>query len=106
MPTNLPIVTAARRQTGSRSSSAFQNYKEDVMRCSAFVFALALATGAQAEQFPTKTVRLVAGVTPGSAADTMARVLSEKMAASLGQSVIVENRLGAGGAVAAKYVAT
>lgn len=74
-----------------------------------FVVALvvAFAAGAAAAQsFPTKTVRLVSGVSPGSASDTMARVLAEKLSASLGQPVIVENRLGAGGAVAAKYVAT
>jgi tripartite-type tricarboxylate transporter receptor subunit TctC len=66
-----------------------------------------LAAGAAAAQgFPSKTIRLVSGVSPGSASDTMARVLAEKLSASLGQPVIVENRLGAGGAVAAKYVAS
>jgi tripartite-type tricarboxylate transporter receptor subunit TctC len=59
-----------------------------------------------AQGFPTKTIRLVSGVSPGSASDTMARVLAEKLSASLGQPVIVENRLGAGGAIAAKYVAS
>ena len=58
------------------------------------------------QTFPSKTVRLVSGVSPGAASDTMARVLSEKLAASLGQPVIVENRLGAGGVVAARYVAS
>jgi tripartite-type tricarboxylate transporter receptor subunit TctC len=65
------------------------------------------AAGAFAQAFPSKTIRLVSGVTPGAAAsDTMARVLQDKLAASLGQPVIVENRLGAGGVVAAKYVAS
>ncbi len=65
------------------------------------------AAAAAAQTFPSKTVRLVSGVTPGAAAsDTMARVLQDKLSASLGQPVIVENRLGAGGVVAAKYVAT
>jgi tripartite-type tricarboxylate transporter receptor subunit TctC len=59
-----------------------------------------------AQGFPGRTIRLVSGVTPGSASDTMARVISEKMATNLGVAVIVENRLGAGGAVAAKYVAS
>ena len=66
---------------------------------------LPLAVQAQSA-FPVKTVRLISGVSPGAASDTMARVLSEKLAAGLGQSVIVENRLGAGGAIAAKYVAS
>jgi tripartite-type tricarboxylate transporter receptor subunit TctC len=69
--------------------------------------ALALASGiASAQTYPTKTVRFISGVTPGSASDTMARILAEKLSASLGQPVIVENRLGAGGLVGAKWVAT
>jgi tripartite-type tricarboxylate transporter receptor subunit TctC len=67
---------------------------------------LLLSSALAAQTFPSKTVRLISGVSPGAASDTMARVLSDKLAASLGQSVIVENRLGAGGAVAAKYVST
>ena len=55
---------------------------------------------------PRKTVRLISGVTPGSASDTMARILAEKLSTTLGQPVIVENRLGAGGLVGAKWVAT
>ncbi|HZQ71314.1 MAG TPA: tripartite tricarboxylate transporter substrate-binding protein [Burkholderiales bacterium] len=68
----------------------------------AFLF---VALNAGAQQFPTKTVRFVSGVTPGSASDTMARILAEKLQAKWGQPVIVENRLGAGGLVGAKYVA-
>jgi tripartite-type tricarboxylate transporter receptor subunit TctC len=60
---------------------------------------------AAAQGFPSKTVRFISGVTPGSASDTMARLLAEKLSQSLGQPVIVENRLGAGGLVGAKYVA-
>jgi tripartite-type tricarboxylate transporter receptor subunit TctC len=52
-----------------------------------------------------KTVRLVSGVTPGSASDTVARILIDKLQVQLGQPVIVENRLGAGGVIAAAYVA-
>ena len=73
----------------------------------AFALLLAVAFSAvNAQTFPSKTMRLVSGVTPGSASDTMARVVAEKMSASLGVPVIVENRLGAGGVVAAKYVAS
>ena len=75
------------------------------MRFATALLALALAAGAHAQQYPTKTVRFVSGVTPGSASDTMARILAEKLQAKWGQSVIVENRLGAGGLVGAKYVA-
>jgi tripartite-type tricarboxylate transporter receptor subunit TctC len=74
--------------------------------CAALAAAVALPGIAAAQQgFPSHTVRLISGVTPGSASDTMARILAEKMSASLGQSVIVENWLGAGGLVGASRVA-
>src|SRR5262245_44993463 len=76
------------------------------MRVLLSILALALSTVAQAQSYPSKTVRFISGVTPGSASDTMARILAEKLSASLGQPVIVENRLGAGGLVGAKWVAT
>jgi len=49
-------------------------------------------------------VTFVSGVTPGSASDTMARILADKLQAKWNQPVVVENRLGAGGLVGAKYV--
>ena len=70
------------------------------------IAALAVSMAAQAQSYPTKTVRFISGVTPGSASDTMARILAEELSKKLGQPVIVENRLGAGGLVGAKWVAT
>jgi tripartite-type tricarboxylate transporter receptor subunit TctC len=67
---------------------------------------LSLSSAVLAQGYPTKTVRLISGVSPGAASDTMARVLADKLSIGLGQTVIVENRLGAGGAVAAKYVSS
>jgi tripartite-type tricarboxylate transporter receptor subunit TctC len=67
---------------------------------------LCLSSAVVAQAFPTKTVRFISGVTPGSASDTMARILAERLSTTLGQPVIVENRLGAGGLVGAKWVAT
>jgi len=75
------------------------------MRLAVAVAALALSLAAQAQPFPSRTVRFISGVTPGAASDTMARILAEKLSPLLGQPVIVENRLGAGGLVGAKYVA-
>ena len=71
-----------------------------------FLTLLCIASLAAAQTFPSKTVRFVSGVTPGSASDTMARILAEKLSVSLGQPVIVENRLGAGGLVGARWVAS
>jgi tripartite-type tricarboxylate transporter receptor subunit TctC len=74
------------------------------MRLVSFFIAALFSGIACAQQFPTKTVRFVSGVSPGSASDTMARILADKLQGQWGQSVIVENRLGAGGLVGAKYV--
>jgi tripartite-type tricarboxylate transporter receptor subunit TctC len=75
------------------------------MKLLSTLIALAVTAAAHAQTFPTKTVRFISGVTPGAASDTMARILAEKLPATLGQPVIVENRLGAGGLVGARYVA-
>ena len=66
-----------------------------------------LAWGAQAQgtAYPNKPVRLVVGFAPGGAADYVARAMSDAMGKSLGQTVIVENRAGAGSSIAAENVA-
>ena len=76
------------------------------MRKTAGILLFTFSAAVAAQTFPSKTVRFVSGVTPGSASDTMARILAEKLAPALGQPVIVENRLGAGGLVGARWVAS
>jgi tripartite-type tricarboxylate transporter receptor subunit TctC len=74
--------------------------------CWTAIAAASLASGAAvAQTFPSRTIHLVSGVTPGSASDTTARIVAEKLQASLGQAVIVENKLGVGGLIGAAYVA-
>lgn len=66
----------------------------------------ALASGAvMAQAYPTKTVRLVVPFPPGGATDTFSRAAAAEMTKSLGQTVIVENRPGAGTTIAAAIVA-
>ena len=65
---------------------------------------LLLAPGLAAQGFPGKAIRLVATSTPGSPVDIYARALSDHLAKSTGQTVLVENRAGAGGTLAASYV--
>jgi tripartite-type tricarboxylate transporter receptor subunit TctC len=60
---------------------------------------------AQGTAYPNKPVRLVVGFAPGGAADYVARAMSDAMGKSLGQTVIVENRAGAGSSIAAENVA-
>jgi tripartite-type tricarboxylate transporter receptor subunit TctC len=59
-----------------------------------------------AETWPVRPIRLLVGFTPGGAADVSARVITRKMAESLGVNIVVENRPGAGGNIAAEIVAT
>jgi tripartite-type tricarboxylate transporter receptor subunit TctC len=60
---------------------------------------------AWAANWPTQTVRLVVGFPAGSSPDLTARALAEPLAKALGQNVMVENKVGAGGNIAADFVA-
>ena len=73
---------------------------------SACMLAGAAAVSAHAAEapFPNKPVRLVIGFAPGGGTDTTARALSTKLTASLGQQVIVDNRPGHSGTIAADIV--
>lgn len=63
------------------------------------------AAGAGAQTWPNKPVKIVVPFTPGSGTDVIARAVGDKLAAALGQSVVVENKPGAGGTVGAAQVA-
>jgi tripartite-type tricarboxylate transporter receptor subunit TctC len=58
----------------------------------------------RADDYPTRPITLVAVFGPGSASDTICRVIADKLSPALGQPVIVEDRPGADGALAALYV--
>src|SRR3954470_7308084 len=77
------------------------------MLCSRMLFAvtLSLAAGSVSAQWPAKPVALVVGSAPGSAPDVYARAITESMSKLLGQAVIVDNRTGANGNIAAEWVA-
>ena len=60
---------------------------------------------AQEQTLPARTIRLVVAFPPGGPTDFVGRLLADKLKASLGQNVIIENRAGANGAVGAEYVA-
>ena len=60
---------------------------------------------APAQTYPVKPIRMLFGYTAGGAGDVGARLLAQKLSESLGQNVVVENRPGAGGAIADEFVA-
>jgi tripartite-type tricarboxylate transporter receptor subunit TctC len=74
------------------------------MRHAVIAVLLALAS-ASAGAFPDKPVRFVIGFTPGGPSDILARALGQKLAERWGQQVVIENRPGAGGNLAAEAVA-
>ena len=65
---------------------------------------LSIALPASAQTFPSKPVHLIVAYAPGGTGDVVARVIAEKLSAALGQSVVVENRAGASGAIGATSV--
>ncbi|MSQ55627.1 MAG: tripartite tricarboxylate transporter substrate binding protein [Betaproteobacteria bacterium] len=65
----------------------------------AAVLAFAPHGVSQAQSWPSKSIRIIVPFTPGSATDTMARPIADRLSVALGQPVVVENRPGAGGTI-------
>ncbi len=82
------------------------NKERFAVSCRACVIAL-LATGfnANAQNYPDKTVRILVGFAPGGGTDVFARLIAQKLSESWGQQMVVENRPGATGTIAAGIVA-
>src|SRR6266446_8758101 len=80
-----------------------------VKRVQRKIFALAviaaLALPAQAQEWPKhRPVQFIVAFGPGSTTDIVARLVAQKLGESLGQSVVVENKPGAGGNIGAQFV--
>lgn len=63
-------------------------------------------TQAPAQEYPTRPIKIVIGLPAGGGADVIARYFADKLRAALGQTIVVENKPGAGGNIASQAVAT
>ena len=74
-------------------------------QCKVLFFTLCLwgmAAPASAQAYPSKTIRILVGFAPGGSTDIVARLIAQEMTKNVGQQVVVENRPGAGGNIAAE----
>ena len=84
--------------------------KKRLLTASTIAFLAAAALGllpahAQTPDYPNKVIKIIVPFTAGSATDIMARIVGERLTASMGQPVVIENRAGAGGTLGAAQVA-
>lgn len=72
--------------------------------CAALSLASLSASAADADGYPSRPIKLVVGFAPGGSSDTVARILAPRMADVLKQSVVIDNRPGAGGNIASDFL--
>jgi tripartite-type tricarboxylate transporter receptor subunit TctC len=74
------------------------------MRVTAALLAALACSGAVAQSYPSRPVRLVIGLPPGGSTDVMGRIVAARLAVRLGQQVVVDNRPGASGTIGIRLV--
>lgn len=85
--------------------AAVRLFRAPVLAASALVFLLGHVLPADAAGYPTRNVTLVVAFTPGGPSDLLARIVGRRLSEMLGQPFVIENRPGAGGNIAAEFVA-
>lgn len=80
-------------------------HSKRLLLCALALLAVPLAVIAQGSTYPSKPIRLLVGVPPGGTTDLVARFVGAQLSKQMGQTIIVDNRGGAGGNIAAEAVA-
>jgi len=73
--------------------------------CISIVWSICAVTSSHAEPYPDRPIKLIVGYAPGGGTDLVARIVGPSLGRALGQSIVIENKPGAGGSAAASYVA-
>ena len=96
-----------RPATGAPSSAARRRHLAGALAtaCAAALPTLSFAQSGSTGDWPNRPVRMIVNFPPGSSPDVVARAVAAPLGQALGQSVVVENRTGAGGAIGAEAVA-
>ena len=76
-----------------------------LLACGLTLLGVTVGTQADAQSYPSKPITIIVPFGPGSATDTITRVVAQELSVALKQSVVVENRVGANGAIAGQFVA-
>jgi len=87
------------------TTQPFQAARRTLLRRALLATAAVASPGARAQTFPAKPIRLVIPLPPGGATDFIGRALAQKVGAALGQTVVVENKPGAGSNIGSEQVA-
>src|SRR3954469_14456755 len=104
-PRTLPVHRVTRRPQEFEMNTAIPPTKRSLPRALLAAAALAWLLSAGAQPVPGSPIKVLLGVAPGSAPDVAARSLAEAMEPLLAQPLLLENRAGAGGTLAASAVA-
>ena len=76
-----------------------------MLRAVCLLAVLCISGSGVAQPYPTKPIRLIVGYPPGGSGDFTSRIAADELSKELGVAVVVENRAGAGGNIAAETVA-